>query len=134
MQDRRIETEQMVRWAFANFQPVRFFDQGETAGAADVWMGAVPTVELRAPRDLHMLVPVEARGAVTARVVYAGPIEAPVAEGAEVAELVVEVPGRETVRFPLVAAAEVPRGGLVRRLESAASLARDRALALVGGD
>jgi serine-type D-Ala-D-Ala carboxypeptidase (penicillin-binding protein 5/6) len=132
-QERRIETEQMVRWAFANFQPVRFFDQGETVGMAEVWMGEVPTVPLVAPRNLHMLVPHDAKAAVTAQVVYRGPVEAPVAAGDTIADLVVTVPDREPARFPLVAAADVPRGGLLRRIEAAAWLARDRAVGLVAG-
>jgi D-alanyl-D-alanine carboxypeptidase (penicillin-binding protein 5/6) len=133
-QARRIETEQMVRWAFANFQPVRFFEAGADVGEASVWMGETGTVALRAPRDIHMLVPIEARGGVTAEIVYRGPIEAPVAAGDTVAEFVVHVPDREAVRFPLVAAEDVPRGGLMRRIESAAMLARDRAMALVVGE
>jgi serine-type D-Ala-D-Ala carboxypeptidase (penicillin-binding protein 5/6) len=103
-------------------------------GEASVWMGETGTVGLRAPRDIHMLVPIEARGGVTAEIVYRGPIEAPVAAGDTVAEFVVHVPDREAVRFPLVAAEDVPRGGLMRRIESAAMLARDRAMALVVGE
>jgi serine-type D-Ala-D-Ala carboxypeptidase (penicillin-binding protein 5/6) len=132
-QERRIETEQMVRWAFANFQPVRFFDAGETVGMAEVWMGEAPAVPLVAPRNLHMLVPVDARDGVTAQVVYRGPIEAPVATGDTIADLVVTVPGQAPTRFPLAAAADVPRGGLMRRIEAAAWLARDRAFGLVAG-
>ncbi len=131
-QARRIETEQMVRWAFSAFQPVRFFDEGETVGAAEVWLGAADTVPLVAPQDLSMLVPHEARGQITAEIVYRGPLQAPIAAGTPVAELVVHVPGwEETPRFPLVTGADVAEAGFVRRIGAAAALARDRALGYI---
>jgi hypothetical protein len=37
------------------------------------------------------------------------------------------------VRFDLVAGADVPRGGIVVRLNAAAKLARDRALGAIAG-
>ena len=101
---------------------------------AEVWLGAAPTVPLVAPKDLQMLVPRADRAGVTARVVYDGPIEAPIAAGDKVAALVVDVPGKETVRFDLVAGADVPRGGLGVRLNAAARLARDRALGAFAGN
>lgn len=133
-QARRIETEQMVRWAFANFRPVRFFEAGASVGEAAVWMGETARVTLAAPRDIQLMVPVESHAAVSAEIVYRGPVEAPIAAGQPIAEFVVRVPEREPVRFPLVAAEDVPRGGILRRIESAAMLARDRAVSFVVGE
>jgi D-alanyl-D-alanine carboxypeptidase (penicillin-binding protein 5/6) len=130
-QVRRTETEQMVRWAFANFHPVRLFEAGETVGAAQVWLGEADTVPLVAARDIGMLVPHAARDAVRAEIVYRGPVEAPVAAGTPIAELVIHVPDWEPTRFPLVAGADVAEGGFVRRIGAAALLARDHALRLI---
>src|SRR5690606_26248135 len=111
-QERRIESEQLVRWAFAAFQPVSFFRAGETVGAAEVWLGSADSVPLVAPQDLSMLVPQEARGRITAEIVYRGPLQAPIAAGTPVAELVVHVPGWEAApRFPLVAGTDVAEAG-----------------------
>jgi D-alanyl-D-alanine carboxypeptidase (penicillin-binding protein 5/6) len=131
MQARRIETEQMVRWAFSNFQPIRFFAEGETVGSARVWLGESDAVALVAPRDLGMLVPPTVRDEVQSEIVYRGPVEAPIAAGDPIAELIVRVPGWEPSRFPLVAASDVPVGNFVRRLGAAATLARDRAYGLI---
>lgn len=132
-QERRIESEQLVRWAFAAFQPVSFFRAGETVGAAEVWLGSADSVPLVAPQDLSMLVPQEARGRITAEIVYRGPLQAPIAAGTPVAELVVHVPGWEAApRFPLVAGTDVAEAGFAGRIGAAARLARDRALGYLG--
>jgi serine-type D-Ala-D-Ala carboxypeptidase (penicillin-binding protein 5/6) len=131
MQARRIETEQMARWAFSSVQPVRFFSDGEAVGAAQVWLGEVDTVPLMAPGDIGMLVPPSVRDSVRAEIAYRGPVEAPIEAGDPIAELVVQVPGWEPSRFPLVAAHDVAAGGFVRRLGAAALIARDHAMSLI---
>jgi len=131
--ERAEETEAIVKWAFGAFDTVRFYDEGAEIAQADVWLGAQPLVPIVAPKDLQMLVPREERPGLKARVLYAGPIEAPIAKGQKLASLVVEVPGKEPVEFDLVAGAEVPRGGLLTRISAAARLTRDRALSYLPG-
>ena len=127
------ETASIVKWAFGTFETVKFFAKDAPVATAEVWLGAAPTVPLVAPKDLQMLVPREDRAGVRARVVYDGPIEAPVAAGDKVAALVVDVPGKDTVRFDLVAGADVARGGLGTRIGAAAQIARDRAFGFIQG-
>ena len=126
--ERAAETEAMVKWAFGAFDTVKFFDAGAEITQAEVWLGAAPQVPLVAPRDLQMLVPREERAGLKARVVYDGPIEAPIAQGQKLGALEVEVPGHETVAFDLVAGHDVPRGGLLTRINAAPAdaLTRDQ--------
>ncbi len=128
---RRAGTEAMVKWAFGAFDKVKFFDAGAVAAEVDVWLGEVPTVPLVAPELAQMLVLREDRGGLQARVIYTSPVEAPVAAGQELGALLVDVPGQETVRFPLVAGADVARGGFGTRLGAAARITRDRAIGLI---
>jgi D-alanyl-D-alanine carboxypeptidase (penicillin-binding protein 5/6) len=131
--ERRAEATALVKWAFGAFDTVRYFGAGDPVAEAEVWMGQADRVSLVAPRDLQMLVPRSARDGLTARVVYDGPVEAPVAAGQVLGHLVVEAPGIETVRFDLTAGTDVPRGGFGARIGAAARLAQDRALELLPG-
>jgi D-alanyl-D-alanine carboxypeptidase (penicillin-binding protein 5/6) len=131
--ERRAEATALVKWAFGAFDTVRYFGAGDPVAEAEVWMGQADRVSLVAPRDLQMLVPRSARNGLTARVVYDGPVEAPVAAGQVLGHLVVEAPGIETVRFDLTAGTDVPRGGFGARIGAAARLAQDRALELLPG-
>ena len=122
--ERAAETKSVVQWAFGAFDTVRFFNEGQTVAQADVWLGTAPSVAIVAPRDIQMLVPREDRAGMTSRVVYRGPIEAPIAAGQPIAKLLVDMPGKEQVSFDLVAGSDVPRGGLVTRLQAVAELTR----------
>jgi D-alanyl-D-alanine carboxypeptidase (penicillin-binding protein 5/6) len=131
--ERAEETQAIVKWAFGAFDPVSFFAKGDTVALADVWLGTAKTVPVVAPADIRMLVPREDRSGMKARVVYRGPIEAPIAAGQKVATLEVTVPGHEDVSFDLVAGADVPRGGLFTRIGAAVELSRDQALSYLPG-
>ncbi len=131
--ERADETEAVVKWAFGAYDPVEFFAGGAEVTQADVWLGAAPTVPLVAPADLQMLVPREERANVHARVIYNGPIEAPIAKGQKLGLLKVDVPGHDPVDFDLVAGQDVARGGILTRINAAARLTRDRAVGLVLG-
>lgn len=131
--ERAAETKSVVQWAFGAFDTVRFFDAGETVAEADVWLGTAPKVALVAPKAIQMLVPREDRAGMSARIAYRGPVEAPIAAGQPLAKLVVDVPGHDQVSFDLVAGADVPRGGLMTRLQAAATLTRARAVSYLPG-
>jgi D-alanyl-D-alanine carboxypeptidase (penicillin-binding protein 5/6) len=65
--------------------------------------------------------------------VYSSPIQAPILKGQKVATLEVTVPEHDPVTFDLVAGADVARGGLLTRINAAARLTRDRAVAMLPG-
>jgi len=50
---------------------------------------------------------------------YTNPIPAPIQAGAELARLVIEAPGEETLEVPLIAGGDVKRLGLFGRLGTA---------------
>jgi len=50
------------------------------------------------------------------KVVYEGPLEAPIAAGSEIARLTVSAPEMESVSVPLQAGADVPRLGPFGRI------------------
>ena len=57
---------------------------------------------------------------MSAEVVYLGPLLAPLAKGAEVAELVVHVPDLPDRRIKLITEAEVDKAGFLKRFLTAA--------------
>ena len=125
MGERVEEAERIITWAFRQFVERRVLAQGQTIAEAEVWMGDSATVPLVAAQDLSVLAPAMAQGEMVARVEYDGPLTAPIAQGAEVARLIVEVPGLpEPFTLPLVAGAAVAEGGVLTRFGAAVSVLR----------
>lgn len=108
------ESERLLRAAFNDFKRYDLFAAGEEAGSVDVLMGQSPRVAVRAAAPAAVTMHRSARPGMTVSIVYT-PVRAPVAEGDEVARLVVEAPGYEPRSFLLVAAHDVGRKGIFGR-------------------
>jgi D-alanyl-D-alanine carboxypeptidase (penicillin-binding protein 5/6) len=125
MEARRTESERILTWAFRQFDLQEVAEAGTRFAEAEVWMGATPRVGLVVPQDLAILIP--ATGEVEARVAYEGPVAAPIAAGQEIAHLVLEREGMPEMRLPLVAEADVPKGGFMPRVGTAMSVLMGKA-------
>ncbi len=114
------EAERVVNWAFRQFVEATLVEDGQRIAVADVWMGEVREVGLVAEGGFTALVPALQRGAISATVAFRGPLEAPIAAGQQVGELVIAMDGLPERRVPLIADRAVARGGYGPRMETAA--------------
>lgn len=126
--ERAEEAEKIASWAFRQFALKTVAKAGTRLAEAPVHMGDVETVGLVPAEDLRMLLPALAQDGLKAEVVYQGPVAAPIAKGATLAELVVTVPGMPEHRVPLVAESDVGKGGFMVRLKTAAKVLQSRYL------
>lgn len=118
--DRAVEAERIATWAFREFALKTVAKSGERVAEASVFMGDSAVVGLVPAQDVRMLIPALAHDGLTASVIYTGPLTAPIAQGTEVAELVISVPGLPERHVPLVAETEIAKGGYFTRLSAAA--------------
>ncbi|MEM7074109.1 MAG: D-alanyl-D-alanine carboxypeptidase family protein [Pseudomonadota bacterium] len=120
------EAEALVNWSFRQFAERTLATAGQQIARAPVWMGGAATVGLTPVEDIVMLVPAISSKELAAEIVYTGPLEAPVAQGQTVAELVIMPEGMPERRIDLVAAEGVSRGGFTVRLKTVAGLLMSR--------
>ncbi len=116
------EAEAIVNWSFRHFNTKTIAKAGEPVAQADIWMGAAAAVDLVAAEDLEILLPALAGREISAEVVYDGPVNAPVKQGDQLAELVIQPDELPEMRLPLVAANDVARGGFTVRVTTAAKV------------
>ena len=114
------ESEAIVNWAFRQFAQRTLVDAGERVATASVWEGGEPEVGLVSSEDITVLLPVLAGKTVSAEVVYTGPVQAPIAAGTALAELVIQPEGLPEQRFPLVAETDIAHGGFLAKISTAA--------------
>lgn len=105
-----------IEWGFSAFERRRLFGEGDIAGSARVQGGSALSVPLRTDRTVYVNVPKGREAELRAFISYDGPVRAPFAAGDAVATLVVEVPGMEPARIPLLAAETVSEAGFFRRI------------------
>ncbi|MDR6870101.1 D-alanyl-D-alanine carboxypeptidase (penicillin-binding protein 5/6) [Bosea sp. BE125] len=113
--DRAQEARKLLEWGFRAFEARKIFGEDEIVGEASVFGGAKGRVALKAKGPVSLLLPRGAGERLNARIVYRGPLVAPVQEGAEVGRLLVTRGEVKTLEVPLYAAETVESGTLQRR-------------------
>ena len=109
------ESVRFMNWGFRAWQAHPIVAEGKQVTTAEVQMGDAGEVALVAPRQLTVTVPAGALPDMQAKVVYNGPIKAPIKKGQHIADLVVTTPDTGAQTMPLVAASDVGEAGFFRR-------------------
>lgn len=115
------EAEAIVNWSFRHFAQKTIAKEGVPVARAEVWMGREPTVGLVPSSDWDVLLPVLGSDNLSGEVVYVGPVDAPIEKGQTLAKLVVKPEGLPEMTLPLVSDADVPAGGFMVRVTTAAN-------------
>lgn len=110
------ESESIVNWAFRQFAQQTIVTKDKAIASADIWLGAKDSVGLMAEKDVTLLLPLATPGGLKAEVVYTGPVEAPVKQGQQLAELIISPEGLPETRVPLFAQDAVEAGGFMDRM------------------
>ena len=111
------ESVKFMDWGFRSWKAQPLFTKGESVGSAKVQLGDEDSVPLIAPRNLAVTLPAGiSSGNMRVKVLYNGPIKAPIKQGQHVADLVVQTGDTPPQSMPLVAAAAVGEAGFFDRL------------------
>lgn len=120
--ERREESEGIVSWAFRQFSLRKVLSKGQQLATADVWVGAENQVGLVAAQDHELLIPALSRKEVSGELRFDSPIKAPIEKGQELGELVITLEGLPEATVPLVADRDIPKGGFLPHVITAAQV------------
>ena len=109
------ESVKFMDWGFRAWKAKPVVAKGKRVSTAEVQAGDASEVGLVAPEDLKITIPSGSDPKLTAKVVYTGPIQAPIKAGQHIADLVVQTEGGPTSTMPLVAEGNVGEAGFFGR-------------------
>jgi serine-type D-Ala-D-Ala carboxypeptidase (penicillin-binding protein 5/6) len=113
--ERSDEARKLLDWGFRGFESRPLFAEGQTIGEAKVFGGNSGRVPLVGPGMIRLMVPRGVNDRIIARVVYTGPVPAPVAKGQPIGKLKVWRGDNVALEVPLQAAEDVGPGNLPQR-------------------
>ena len=119
--ERADEAKKIIEFGYRGFESKPLFAAGQIVGYAKLFGGSSGSVPLVGEGAINILVPKNASERVTAKIVYSGPVPAPVKQGQQIGNLNVSRGERIVAEVPLFAAENVGRGNLPRRAFDAAS-------------
>jgi D-alanyl-D-alanine carboxypeptidase (penicillin-binding protein 5/6) len=118
--ERAEEARKLLQWGFRNFEEKALFKAGETIGTAQLYGGAAGSVPLAAAQDVKVLLQRGGSEKLSGKIIYEGPVLAPVEAGTPVGRLEVKRGASVVLEQPLQAAESVEKGSLARRAFDAA--------------
>jgi serine-type D-Ala-D-Ala carboxypeptidase (penicillin-binding protein 5/6) len=119
--ERGDEAKRLLDFGFKSFDPRPLFNDGDVVGVAKLFGGASSRVTLVGQGAISVLMPKNSSDHISAKIVYAGPVPAPIALGQQVANLNVYRGDSLVLEVPLYAAESVERGNLRQRAFDAAA-------------
>ncbi|WP_244499731.1 D-alanyl-D-alanine carboxypeptidase family protein [Tardiphaga robiniae] len=113
--DRATEAKKLLEWGFKNFEARTLFAADQTVGFAKVFGGESRSVALSAKEPVKVMVQKNGTDKLIARIVYKGPVRAPIEPGQPVGVIKVWRGANIAVETPLYTAAAVGTGSTMRR-------------------
>nr|WP_309501003.1 MULTISPECIES: D-alanyl-D-alanine carboxypeptidase family protein [Bradyrhizobium] len=120
-EDRATEAKKMLEWGFRNFETRTLIAAEQQVGYAKVFGGESRSVKLVAKTPVKVMVHKNGSDKLIARIVYSGPVRAPIEAGQKVGVVRVWRSGSIAVETPVYAAEAVGTGSTVRRAIDGAS-------------
>lgn len=124
--DRAEEARKLLSWGFRSFDARTLFEAGDIVGQAEVYGGAQGEVALVTEKPVKVFATRGSGERLSAKIIYEGPLAAPVAEGVEVGRLRIWRGQTQVLDAPLKTGGSVATGTLTQR-------ALDAGLELAGG-
>jgi len=113
--ERADEAKKLLDFGFHGFEARVLFAEGQTIGEAKVFGGDRSYVPLIAPGTIKVMMPRNANERLLARIVYTGPVPAPVTKGQTIGKLKVWRGDELALEAPLQAADDVGIGTMSQR-------------------
>ena len=120
-EDRASESKKMLEWGFRNFETRTLMAADQPVGYAKVFGGDSRSVKLVSHTPIKVMVRKNGSEKLIARIVYSGPVQAPIQEGQPIGVVKVWRAGNIAVETPVYAAESIGTGSIVRRAFDGAS-------------
>jgi D-alanyl-D-alanine carboxypeptidase (penicillin-binding protein 5/6) len=113
--ERAEEARKLLQWGFRNFEEKDLYKAGEPIGPAQVYGGTKGSIELVSKTDVKVLLPRSSSEKLSGKIVYEGPVIAPVESGQKLGKLEIKRGSTVVLEQPLEAAEAIDEGSLPRR-------------------
>jgi len=113
--DRLSEAIRIIDWGMTSFRNAEIFANHEPVGQASVFGGEKGRLNLVANGPVSILAPTDGSVEFVGRIIYPGPVEAPVKQGAEIGKLVIYGDKQIVREIPLYAGESIATGSIAQR-------------------
>jgi D-alanyl-D-alanine carboxypeptidase (penicillin-binding protein 5/6) len=104
-------------YGFDNYKKITLFEKGQNVESLKTWLGSKSKVKVMTNNEVSFNLPREkAVDAIKVSVKYKAPLHTPISKGAQVANLLVEIPGYKSFEYPLIVEEKIDKARYFERI------------------
>ena len=115
-QDRSKESAKLHIWGLTNFDTIKIATKNENIDALKVWLGKKEKVNVYVHENIYRTIPKARKKYLKAKIVYDGPIAAPIKKDEQVGKLIIYYKDELISEFDLFASEDVKKVNIFSRI------------------
>ncbi|MDG1888352.1 MAG: D-alanyl-D-alanine carboxypeptidase [Alphaproteobacteria bacterium] len=116
---RTIESQRIIEWGFRTYTNYKLFSPSNPVVDIDVWLGESKTIPAYLNSELTLTLKRSNKRKMKLSVKYDEPITAPISKGQTLGILRVEIPGKNSLEYPLISSSNIKQLGPFNRIAAA---------------
>ena len=110
------ESQKLLTWGITNFDTIEIAKKGKKIFELDVWLGQNDTVGVYSETDIYKTIKKARIKKLETKIVYNGPVEAPIKKGDEIAKLIINYDGEVLSEHSLLASENIKKQNIISRI------------------
>ena len=110
------ESQKLLTWGLTNFSTVEIAKENSKFMDLEVWLGQKDTVEVHSVTDIYKTIPKARLKKLEAKIIYNGPIKAPIKKNDLVAKLIINYDGNFLSEHDILASEDIKRKNIISRI------------------
>ena len=110
------ESRKLLLWGLTSFDTVQIALKDENIDVLEVWLGKKKDVNIHLKENIFRTVPKAKKRHLKAKIVYNGPIEAPIKKNEEVGKLILSFKGDVINEYPVYSSENIEKVNIISRI------------------
>ena len=110
------ESQKLLTWGLTHFNTIEIAKKNSKFLEIDVWLGKKNKVGVYSSSDIYKTIPKARLRKLEAKIIYDGPIEAPINKGDKVAKLIINYDGNLLSEHDLLALENIKKKNIISRI------------------
>jgi D-alanyl-D-alanine carboxypeptidase (penicillin-binding protein 5/6) len=110
------ESQKLLTWGLTNFDTIEIAKKNSKFIEIDVWLGKKNKVGVYSSSDIYKTIQKARLRKLEAKIIYDGPIEAPINKGDKVAKLIINYDGNLLSEHDLLALENIKKKNIISRI------------------
>ena len=110
------ESQKLLTWGLTNFDTINIAKKNSEFTELDVWLGKKDKVKVHTENDIYITIKKARIRNLETKIIYNGPVEAPIKNGDKIAKLIINYEGKLMSEHDLLSSEDISKKNIISRI------------------